>query len=66
MNIKLHLTAAVVLLPLLVLMMADELLYALGGLLYFVSLVTVARSTVLGRRFVRRYYREMLRLEKML
>lgn len=64
MSIKLHLTAAVVLLPLLVLLMADELIFALAGLLYFAGLIFVARSTTAGRRFVRRYYREMLRLER--
>lgn len=66
MNIKLHLIAAAVLLPLLVFLMADEIVFALVGLFYFAALIYVGRSTTAGRKFLRRYYREMLRLERML
>ena len=64
-RIILHLAALVVLLPL-VLLVSDALVLNFFGLLYLVWLCCFAAQSDSGKRFCRRYYHEILRLENMM
>ena len=64
-RIILHLEALAMLLPLL-LVTGSSLVHQAIGLLYLVCLVFFAAPTVSGKRFIRKYYREILRLERMM
>ncbi len=64
-RILLHLAAVAVLLPLL-LIVSDSLVSNFAGILYLVWVAFFASRTTLGRKFLLRYYHEVLRLENMM
>lgn len=62
----LHFTACALLAPCLLAFTAGSLIVAAVGALYMAGLVYVCGHTIRGRKFARTYYREALRLEKLL
>lgn len=64
--IKIHLTAFAVLLPLLAVVSTGNLAANFLGVLYAAGLYIYTANSERGKRFIRRYYREVLRLEDML
>ena len=64
-RIKLHLQALVLFMPI-ILTLSSTIIIALFGAIYFAWLVFKWSSTINGKRFFRRYYHEILRLENML
>jgi uncharacterized protein (DUF2062 family) len=65
-RIKLHLQACALFAPVFVALMCSTIILALIGAIYFAWIVFKWSSTINGRRFLRRYYHEILRLENML
>lgn len=62
-QLKLHIIAFLMLIPCLLILAEDNLWSTAIGLLYIAVMVMVSR-TPRGRQFIRRYYREILRLER--
>ena len=62
-RIKLHLQAFALFAPVVCSLMCSTIIIPALGLIYFAWLVIVWSSTINGRRFLRRYYHEILRLE---
>ena len=62
-RIILHLVALAVFLPCTLIVCDGSIVFNLLGVIYVVWLVLVASRTDTGRRFIRRYYHEILRLE---
>ena len=65
-RIVLHLTALAVLLPVTAVFSNGNLVFNFLGLLYAVWLFIFLNDSGTGRRFLRRYYHEILRLENMM
>lgn len=65
-RISLHLTAFAVLLPCVAAFTEGNIWVTFCGFLYLVWLWFAANETERGKRFLRDYYREILRLERML
>lgn len=65
-RITLHLTACALLAPCLSAFTAGSLFVAAVGALYMAGLVYACGHTARGRKFARTYYKEVLRLEKLL
>lgn len=65
-RITLHLTACALFAPCLLAFTSGCLLANAVGTLYAGCLVYMSGHTVKGRKFTRKYYREVLRLEKLL
>jgi hypothetical protein len=63
-RILLHLTAFGLFAPAFVLLCADNLLCNIAGVLYITMLCFGWFSTCDGKRFLRRYYMEILRIER--
>ena len=64
-SIKLHSTAFVVALPCILALSEGLLIINLIGIAYILFLFRLS-STKIGKRFIRRYYKEILRLESLL
>ena len=64
-GIKLHLRAAILFAPVIIGIMSSIFVVMLLGVIYFIG-VYLWSSTINGRKFFRSYYREILRLERML
>ena len=62
-RIALHLVALAVFLPCTLIVCGGSVVVNLLGVVYLAWLVLVASRTDTGRRFIRRYYHEILRLE---
>ena len=65
-RITLHFTAFALLAPCLMAFTAGSLIVAAVGALYMAGLVYASGHTAKGKRFARMYYKEVLRLEKLL
>lgn len=65
-RITLHLTACMLFAPCLLAFTSGCLLANAAGTLYAGCLVYMSGHTAKGRKFTRKYYREVLRLEKLL
>ena len=66
-RIILHLTAVVVLMPCLLVFNVSEYLWVnLLGIIYIGYLAILLNESEAAKRFVRRYYHEILRLQNML
>lgn len=65
-RITLHFTACALFAPCLLAFTAGSLFVAAAGAAYMAVLVYECGHTARGRRFARKYYREVLRLEKLL
>ena len=65
-RIILHLTAFAVVLPLVAVFNQGNIVYNILGLLWFAYLAIFAMESPHAHRFMRDYYREMLRLERMM
>ena len=65
-RITLHFTAFALLAPCLVAFTAGSLIIAAVGAAYMAGLVYACSHTAKGKRFARTYYKEVLRLEKLL
>ena len=61
-----HLTACALLAPCLMAFTAGSLILNAAGAAYIAGLVYVCGHTAKGKRFARTYYKEVLRLEKLL
>lgn len=64
-RLSLHLTAFALLIPCVAAFSEGNLLVTLCGFIYLFWLWLAANETERGRRFLRDYYREILRLERM-
>lgn len=64
-SIKLHSIAFVVILPCILALSEGPLIINLIGIAYILFLFRLS-STKIGKRFIRRYYKEILRLESLL
>ena len=62
----LHFTACALFAPCLMAFTAGSLIVAAIGAAYMAGLVYVSGHTAKGKRFARTYYKEVLRLEKLL
>ncbi|MBQ9560568.1 MAG: hypothetical protein IJV08_11425 [Bacteroidaceae bacterium] len=62
-RIILHLQALAVLLPCLLIFVNGNLELTIVGILYLVWLAFFAAPTPAGKRFIRRYYHEILKIE---
>ena len=62
----LHFTACALFAPCLMAFTAGSLILNAAGALYMAGLVYACSHTARGKRFARTYYREVLRLEKLL
>ena len=65
-RITLHFTAFALLAPCLLAFTAGSLFVTAVGALYMAGLVYASGHTAKGKRFARMYYKEVLRLEKLL
>lgn len=65
-QVVLHLKMAAILLPLMLLFMQENVWLNCAGLFYIVWLAIFANETERGRKFCRRYYHEILRIENSL
>ena len=65
-RITLHFTACALLAPCLLAFTAGSLILNAAGALYMAGLVYASGHTARGKRFARTYYKEILRLEKLL
>lgn len=65
-RITLHLTAFALFAPCLLAFTAGSLIVTAAGAAYIAGLVYVCSHTARGRKFARMYYKEVLRLEKLL
>ena len=65
-RITLHFTAFALFAPCLLAFTAGSLFVAAVGALYMAGLVYASGHTARGKRFARTYYKEVLRLEKLL
>ena len=65
-RIKLHLRALALFAPVVILLMSSTIILQILSAVYFGWLVFGFSSTIIGRRFFLRYYREILRLENYL
>ena len=63
-RVRLHLVAFVMLMPCALMFNSGEAVYNFIGVAWFFILCCLG-STDKGKRFIRSYYREILRLEKM-
>ncbi len=62
-RIKLHICAFILFAPVIILPMSSTIILQILSAVYFGWLVFGFSSTIKGRKFLRRYYREVLRLE---
>ena len=62
-RIKLHLQAFALFAPFIILLMSSTIILQILSAIYFGWLALGFSSTIIGRRFFLRYYREILRLE---
>ena len=65
-RIKLHLTACALFAPCMLAFTAGDLFVNAVGVAYMAGLVYASGHTGRGRKFARTYYKEVLRLEKLL
>lgn len=65
-RIKLHICAFILFAPFIILLMSSTIILQILSAVYFGWLVFGFSSTIIGRRFFLRYYREILRLEEYL
>ena len=65
-RITLHFTACALLAPCLLAFTAGSLIIAAVGAAYMAGLVYASGHTARGKRFARTYYKEVLKLEKLL
>ncbi len=65
-RITLHFTACALLAPCLLAFTAGSLFVTAAGAAYMAGLVYASGHTARGKRFARTYYKEVLRLEKLL
>ena len=65
-RITLHFTACALLAPCLLAFTAGSLIIAAVGAAYMAGLVYASGHTAKGKKFARTYYKEVLRLEKLL
>lgn len=64
-QLKLHAVMALLLTPLFALVLSNDLLWSIVGLVYIAVLFRVSHTPA-GKQFIREYYREIIRLEHML
>ena len=62
-RIKLHICAFILFAPVIILLMSSTIILQILSAVYFGWLALGFSSTIIGRRFFLRYYREILRLE---
>ena len=65
-RIKLHICAFILFAPVVILLMSSTIILQILSAIYFGWLALGFSSTIIGRRFFLRYYREVLRLEEYL